>query len=44
MNRRGFTFIELLVTLILVGILVNIAVPAISLFKRRAIAARGVGV
>jgi len=39
-GRRGFTFIELLVTLIIVGILANIAIPMMQVVKTRANAAR----
>ena len=40
MNRRGMTLIELLVTLTIVGILANMALPAVSGLRRRAEAAR----
>lgn len=41
MNRRaGFTIIELLVTLIIVGILANIAIPLMRVVKVRADAAK----
>ena len=43
MNRRGMTLIELLVTLTLIGILANLALPAYSALRRRAEAARVVG-
>lgn len=39
-GRRGFTIIELLVTLIIVGILANIAIPLMGVVKTRADAAR----
>jgi len=41
--RRGFSFIELLVVLIFIGLIVRIAVPRFSDMKRRAIAAAIVG-
>lgn len=40
MNRRGVTLIELLVTLTIIGILANFALPALSGLRRRADAAR----
>lgn len=40
MTRRGFTFVELLVTIIIVGILANLAIPAMNEIKLRADAAR----
>lgn len=39
MNRRGYTLIELLVTLTIVAILANIALPALQAMKRKADAA-----
>ena len=40
MNRRGFTLVELMVTVTIVGILANMALPAVSGLRRRAEAAR----
>lgn len=40
MNRRGMTLIELLVTLTIIGILANIALPALNSMRRRAEAVR----
>lgn len=42
-NRRGWTMIELLVVLTVMGILVNLAVPALRLIRRRAEAAHVIG-
>ena len=36
MNRRGFSFIELLVALVVFGIIVNLAVPSITTVQRKA--------
>lgn len=43
MNRRGMTLIELLVTLTIMGILANLAFPALSALRVRAEAARIIG-
>jgi len=40
MNRRGFSFIELLTTLAVLGILANVALPVTRIAKRRADGAR----
>lgn len=40
MNRRGFTLVELMVTVTIMGILANMAFPALSGLRRRAEAAR----
>jgi prepilin-type N-terminal cleavage/methylation domain-containing protein len=42
-NRRGFTLVELLIALTIIGILVNLALPAVSHMRRRAQAAQVVG-
>lgn len=42
-GRRGWTMIELLMVLVIMGILVNIAVPALRLIRRRAEAAHVIG-
>jgi prepilin-type N-terminal cleavage/methylation domain-containing protein len=39
-NRRGFSFIELLTVLVVIGTLVRIAVPAVREARRRAVAAQ----
>jgi prepilin-type N-terminal cleavage/methylation domain-containing protein len=39
-RRAGFTIIELLITLIIIGILANIAIPMLRVVKTRADAAR----
>ena len=41
--RRGYSFIELLVVLIFIGLIVRIAVPRFSDMKRRAIAGKVIG-
>ena len=38
-NRRGFTLVELMVTCTILGILMNLALPAMATMKRRADAA-----
>jgi len=40
MNRRGFTLVELMVAMLIVGILATLSVPSISAMVRRADAAR----
>ena len=42
-GRGGWTMIELLMVLVIMGILVNIAVPALRLIRRRAEAAHVIG-
>ena len=42
-GRRGWTMIELLMVLTIMGILVNLAVPALRLIRRRAEAAHVIG-
>ena len=42
-NRRGFTMIELIVVLTVLGILVNLAAPALRTIRRRAEAAHVIG-
>jgi len=42
-RRRGFTFVELLVAMTIVGILASVAVPKYRDFKRKAYAARIIG-
>lgn len=36
MNRRGFTVIELMMVVVIMGIVVNLALPAISTMRRKA--------
>lgn len=43
MNRRGMTIIELLITLVIVGILANLALPAFAHMRRRADATHVIG-
>jgi prepilin-type N-terminal cleavage/methylation domain-containing protein len=43
MRRRGFTFVELMISITIVGFLASIAVPKYRDFKRKAYAARIVG-
>lgn len=42
-RRNGWTMIELLMVLVIMGILVNVAVPALRLIRRRAEAAHVIG-
>lgn len=43
MTRRGMTFVELMIVIVIVGVLANIAIPKVSDMRRRAEAARVVG-
>ena len=43
MNRRGFTFLEILMVMIIVGLLVRIAFPRYHEMKNQAIAGRAAG-
>ena len=43
MNRRGMTLIELLVVLLIVGVLANIALPAMTIMIRKADATHVIG-
>ncbi len=36
MNRRGFTFIELITVVVVIGVLASIALPKYQMFKKRA--------
>jgi type II secretory pathway pseudopilin PulG len=42
-RRRGFSFVELLVTMIFIGLLARLAVPRYGEMKRRAVAASIIG-
>src|ERR1051325_6798395 len=42
-DRRGFTFIELLVVVTILGILANLALPALTTLRTRAEAAHVIG-
>ena len=41
-GRRGFTLIEVLVAMMILGILINIAIPAVQDAKRKALAASAI--
>lgn len=43
MTRRGWTFVELMIVIVIVGVLTNIAIPKLSNMRRRAEAARVIG-
>jgi prepilin-type N-terminal cleavage/methylation domain-containing protein len=43
MNRRGMTLIELLIVLLIVGVLANIALPAMTIMVRKADATHVIG-
>lgn len=43
MTRRGFTFIEILIVMIIMGILATIMIPSLGQLRRRAEAARVIG-
>jgi prepilin-type N-terminal cleavage/methylation domain-containing protein len=40
MNRRGFTLAELMVTMLITGVLAQIALPAVTIMRRKADATR----
>lgn len=42
-DRRGFTYIEMLIVFIVIGIIVNIMIPSLGLLRRRAEAVRVIG-
>jgi prepilin-type N-terminal cleavage/methylation domain-containing protein len=42
-NRRGFSLVELLMVIVVLGIVINLALPAISTIRRKAEAAHVIG-